>query len=164
MPRSFRPGDNIRRIRVVHTRALTAVATGLFVLKRPGNSRSSRLKIALARTQMIPFYRSRHVLRFSNSARALRSHPPRSHEEAMAERPGGGGGSVAGIFQPGVYQRRRELCFGLCQRAPVRSPSLLLSRSVYTTGPISMRTTKRGRGPLASLSLSGLLLRLPISL
>lgn len=101
---------------------------------------------------MISFYRSRCASIFE-FRRSLPSVAGRGQDGTGQENRGEryDDGNVAGVFQTGVYQRRQELCFGLCQRARSLSP--------YTTGPISMRTTKRGRGPLVFLVPLGLLLR-----
>lgn len=88
------------------------------------------------------------MLRFSNFARALRPVAGRGQESHRERRDDG---NVAGVFQTGVYQRRRELCFGLCQRARSLSPYIRLDLSVC--GPRNVVG-----GPLVFLVPLGLLL------
>lgn len=88
------------------------------------------------------------MLRFSNFARAC---VPSQDEDRRDHRERRDDGNVAGVFQTGVYQRRRELCFGLCQRARSLSPYIRLDLSVC--GPRNVVG-----GPLVFLVPLGLLL------
>jgi len=130
------------------------VHAGYLRFKRPENSRSSQLKNRLHETQMISVCRSwrASIFEFHRSLFPVAGRGQESWEQHDD-------GNVAGVFQTGVYQRRRELCFGLCQRArslriydwtyqyadhetwseaPSSSLSLLASFSVSRNLPISL--------------------------